>query len=325
MISLAKVRFFVLDEADRMLDMGFEPQIRRIVDVHGMPARDVRRTFMFSATFPAPIQRLAGDFMSDYIFLTVGRVGAANKDVDQQVLNVDHHEKIHKLLEALAHAGEGRVLIFVETKRSADHIEEVLHRSGMQAVSIHGDKSQGEREHALRLFKSGTSPFLVATDVAARGLDIPNVTLVINFDMPNNIDDYVHRIGRTARVGNVGRALSFFAEKNRPMARELADLLIEGDQECPTWLQAMAQANGWGGGRGGGGRGRGGKGGRGGGHFGARDVRREPPPPAGGGGYGGGYGYGGYGGYGGGGGYGYPSGGGGGYGGYSGSSGGSEW
>lgn len=163
-LSMENVKFMVLDEADRMLDMGFEPQIRRIVEQEGMPHRDVRQTMMFSATFPANIQRLAGDFMGDYIFLTVGRVGAASENVSQTVEYVEQNDKLDHLMKFLLTVEEGLILIFVETKRNCDFVEDVLCERGFPAASIHGDKSQREREDALRNFKSGRTPVLVATD-----------------------------------------------------------------------------------------------------------------------------------------------------------------
>ncbi|KAL7496615.1 hypothetical protein ACHAWT_009291 [Skeletonema menzelii] len=312
-LSMENVKFMVLDEADRMLDMGFEPQIRRIVEQEGMPHREDRQTMMFSATFPANIQRLAGDFMRDYIFLTVGRVGSASENVTQTVEYVEQNDKLDQLMKFLLTIEEGLILIFVETKRNCDFVEDVLCERGFPAASIHGDKSQREREDALRNFKSGRTPVLVATDVAARGLDIPNVTQVVNYDLPTNIDDYVHRIGRTGRAGNTGAALSFVNERNSGVVRELRELLDENGQEVPSWLIQMSSY----GGRGGGGRGRGGGRRSGGSSFGSRDYRqgdsgsRNSRGGGGGGGYGGGGGGGGGGSYGGGG-YG---GGGGGYGG----------
>lgn len=298
-ISLACVKFLVLDEADRMLDMGFEPQIRRIVEQEDLPQS--RRTFMFSATFPKEIQRLAADFLDDYIFITVGRVGSAAADILQKVEYChDEGEKVDRLVYHLSQVSSGLVLVFVETKRAADQLEYQLQRQGYPTTSIHGDRSQAEREEALHLFRTGRAPILVATDVAARGLDIANVGYVINYDMPSNIDDYVHRIGRTGRAGNKGTAISMFSDKNRGMARELYELLSENNQEVPAFLKQMAASGGFGGG---GYRGRGGRGGGRGGGF--RDYRENQGGGGGDrggrGGYGGGRG-GGYGGGGGGGG-----------------------
>ena len=219
-VSLACVKFLVLDEADRMLDMGFEPQIRRIVQESDMPPPGPdRQTFMFSATFPREIQRLAGDFLRDYIFLAVGRVGSASKDVKQIVEFVEERDKTPMLIRHLSDVKDGLILVFVETKRAADKLEYDLIRESYPATSIHGDRTQREREDALDAFRTGRFPILVATDVASRGLDISGVTHVFNYDMPKNIDDYVHRIGRTGRVGNTGIAYSFCNDKDRAPAR----------------------------------------------------------------------------------------------------------
>jgi ATP-dependent RNA helicase DDX3X len=252
-VSLKYILYFIMDEADRMLDMGFEPQIRRIVEEEDMSRN--RQTIMFSATFPREIQQLAQDFLKDYIFLSVGRVGAANEKITQIVRYVDDHLKVKYLVKMLEEQTEaGLTLIFVETKRMADELEDHLHREHFPVVSIHGDRAQNEREEALRLFKSGDLPIMVATGVASRGLDIPNVNHVINFDLPSGIDDYVHRIGRTGRAGNTGIATSFVNDNCR-ILREMFTLLDEAKQEIPPWFQQLlAQSGGGGrfGGKGGG-------------------------------------------------------------------------
>ncbi|KAI4378499.1 hypothetical protein MLD38_015970 [Melastoma candidum] len=272
-VSLELIRYLALDEADRMLDMGFEPQIRKIVEQMGMPPPGVRQTMLFSATFPKEIQRLASDFLSNYIFLTVGRVGSSTDLIVQRVEFVHEADKRSHLMDLLhaqrengAHGKQALTLVFVETKKGADALENWLYMNGFPATSIHGDRSQQEREQALKSFKSGRTPILVATDVAARGLDIPHVGHVINFDLPNDIDDYVHRIGRTGRAGKTGLATAFFNENNSSLARPLAELMQESNQEVPAWLNHYASRS-YGGGKnrrsGGGNR------------FGGRDFRRD--------------------------------------------------
>lgn len=336
-ISLETVHFLILDEADRMLDMGFEPQIRQIVEDCYLPPKGVRQTLMFSATFPKEIQQLASDFLEDYIFLAVGRVGSTTDFIQQRVEYCDEASKREMVLKLL-NTIPGLTLVFVETKRGADSLEEFLIRQDYPATSIHGDRTQPEREDALRSFRSGRTPIMVATDVAARGLDIPNVTHVINFDLPNEIDDYVHRIGRTGRAGNSGLATALINEKNRNIVRDLTELLSEAGQEVPPFLSEMSRYV----------SSSGGKKRNGGNRFGGRDYRKENSGGGrsggrsqsgyggsggfgGGGGGGGGYGGGGYSGGGGGGNYygggsggGHYGGGGGSYGNYNGG-GGSNW
>jgi len=265
-MSLAKVLVLCMDEADRMLDMGFEPQIRQIVDHYDMPSRENgRQTLMFSATFPREIQVLAQDYLLDYIFLAVGRVGSSTDLIQQKLQYCQNHNKVEALMDVLPEC-HGLTLIFVATRRDADRIENILCEEGVNARSIHGDRTQWEREAALNDFRTGKCPVLVATDVAARGLDIPSVMWVINYDLPNQIDAYVHRIGRTGRCGNKGNALSFVNEGNKPVLRDLLHALRECRMTVPNWFVTMVNSISYGGGD------RRGK--RKNSKFGARDARR---------------------------------------------------
>jgi len=220
-----------------MLDMGFGPQIKKIVEE--CPSVNDRQTLMFSATFPREIQVLAQEFLKEYVFLRVGRIGSTTENITQRVSFVEDHDKKAKLLEVL-NVVDGLTLVFVETKRLADHLEEFLYTKQFPVVSIHGDRSQREREASLELFRSGKARIMVATDVAARGLDIKEIKHVVNYDFPHDIDDYVHRIGRTGRCGAEGLATAFFNDKNRSISRELIELLEESAQEVEPWLYQMA-------------------------------------------------------------------------------------
>lgn len=201
-VSYSQLQFLVLDEADRMLDMGFKDDIVKMVRNPNMPGKGSRRTMMFSATFPDEIQKMAFEFLSDdYLFLGIGRVGGACKDVAQKFEQVEQYDKREKLLNIIRESqGKNngaikKTLVFVETKKTADFLASYMCQSKVNATSIHGDRQQREREEALRTFKLGETPVLVATAVAARGLDIKGVEHVVNYDLPTDIDEYVHRCG----------------------------------------------------------------------------------------------------------------------------------
>ncbi|KFO53849.1 putative ATP-dependent RNA helicase DDX4, partial [Corvus brachyrhynchos] len=242
-IGLHNVKYLVLDEADRMLDMGFGADMKKLVSFPDMPQKEKRQTLMFSATFPEEVQRLAGEFLkTDFLFVVVGRVGGACSDVQQSILQVPQYFKRTKLLEVLHSIGNERTLVFVDTKKKADFIACFLCQENIPATSIHGDREQREREIALQDFRSGKCPVLVATSVAARGLDIESVQHVINFDLPSTIEEYVHRIGRTGRCGNIGKAVGFFDNNSdghlaQPLVKVLSDVK---QQEVPFWLTEVA-------------------------------------------------------------------------------------
>ena len=220
-----------------MLDMGFEPQLRKIVS----QIRPDRQTLMWSATWPRDVRRMAEDFLKDYYQVTVGSLElAANKDITQYVEVVNDSDKYRRMTSFLKEHGLEKMLVFVETKRGCDQLTRSLQMDGFPARCIHGDKSQDERDWVLADFRAGKCPLLVATDVAARGLDIKDIKMVINFDFPSNLEDYVHRIGRCGRAGQTGVSLSFFTQKAGKWANGLIKLLTDANQKVPESLQGIS-------------------------------------------------------------------------------------
>jgi ATP-dependent RNA helicase DBP3 len=232
---LSEVQYLVLDEADRMLDMGFEKAIRGIVD----QTSPNRQTLMFSATWPEIVRKIASTYLKDAVKVTIGSMDlSANRRVKQIVEVVEPKTKDRRLLELLKqyHDGNNKLIIFVLYKKEATRVEEMLKQKGFNVQGLHADKSQFDRTKALDSFKGGKCPLLVATDVAARGLDVPNVEYVINYTFPLTVEEYVHRIGRTGRAGKSGIAHTMFTAFDKSHSGALIQVLREANQEVPADL-----------------------------------------------------------------------------------------
>lgn len=233
-LRLDQVEILVLDEADHMLDMGFIHDLRRIATL--VPKK--RQTLFFSATMPEPIAELAGQFLNGSPErIAVTPVSSTAERVEQAVVHVDHSRKQDLLHAMLADQGVSRALVFARTKHGADRVMRKLQDAGFAAEAIHGNKSQGQRERALDAFKKGKARVLVATEIAARGIDVDEVSHVINFDLPNVPEQYVHRIGRTARGGKAGMAVSFCAPDERAYLKDIQRLT---KQDVPVMKHALS-------------------------------------------------------------------------------------
>lgn len=239
-IHLGKVEIVVLDEADRMLDMGFIDEIRQIMKL--LPKQ--RQTLLFSATFSDPIRKLARDFMNHPEQVEVATQNTTNANVEQHIIAVDSFQKRHLLERLIVDLNMNQVIVFCKTKQSVDQVNRALQRRDISAQALHGDKSQQTRLETLNAFKEGKLRVLVATDVAARGLDITELPFVINYELPAQAEDYVHRIGRTGRAGADGVAISMMDESEQKMFEAIKTLTgndlpverIEGFE--PRWWQA---------------------------------------------------------------------------------------
>jgi ATP-dependent RNA helicase RhlE len=237
-VDLSRVETLILDEADQMLDMGFIHDLKRIVA--RVPRQ--RQTLLFSATMPEEIRRLAGQWLRDPAFVSVAPQATPAERVEQSVYFIDRGNKPHLLAHYLRDQGAERALVFTRTKHGADKLVRSLARAGVRAEAIHGNKSQNARQRALAEFKSARPPVLVATDIASRGLDIDGVSHVINFDLPMTAEIYVHRIGRTARAGASGVAVTFCDHEERGMLREIERLTRQRLNVAQHELAAESEA-----------------------------------------------------------------------------------
>ncbi len=227
-VGLDAVTHFVLDEADRMLDMGFVHDVRRI----GAALQSKRQTLLFSATIAGGIESLAQSMLVNAARVSITPTMTTAETVEQSVVFVSRADKPALLERVLREGAAGRTLVFTRTKHGANRLSERLERAGFRSAAIHGNKTQGARERALESFRRGTTLVLVATDVAARGIDVDDISLVVNFDLPNVAESYVHRVGRTGRAGASGRAISFCDRDEQSLLRDVERLIR---RRLPPW------------------------------------------------------------------------------------------
>jgi ATP-dependent RNA helicase DDX23/PRP28 len=263
-LVLSRCTYIVLDEADRMIDMGFEPDVQRILEhmpvTNAKPDTDeaedhdalianlksknkFRQTVMFTATMPVAVERLARTYLRRPAVVYIGSIGRPVERVEQTIYMIKENEKRNKLLHILNAGIEPPIIIFVNQKKSADILAKSLEKMGHNAATLHGGKGQEQREHALSGLKAGDKDILVATDVAGRGIDIKDVSLVINYDMAKSIEMYTHRIGRTGRAGKTGAAITFLTPENSELFYDLKALIMTSPiSQCPPELANHPEA-----------------------------------------------------------------------------------
>ncbi|KAI4275520.1 MAG: hypothetical protein LQ337_003163 [Flavoplaca oasis] len=238
LLSLSRVKYTIVDEADEMVDSDWDREMEVIMGGADSNADSDHVYLLFSATFNKEARLLAKKYMStDHVRVRVGRAGSTHGNVVQRVVFVDPPKKREALWDLLMGTPPARTIIFVNRKQEADLIDDFLWNKGLPSTSIHSDRTQREREDAIRAFKLGKAPILITTSVAARGLDLKHTLHIINYDFPRDINEYVHRIGRTARIGNIGLATTFYNDKDEAQAEDLVKLMLETGQEIPDFLE----------------------------------------------------------------------------------------
>jgi ATP-dependent RNA helicase DDX3X len=234
--------YTVIDEADELMHGDWEEDMNMIMTGGDLSEDAEHHYYMFSATFPKEYRKIAKTFMADdFVRIRVGRTGSSHENIKQTIIWVEENKKRDALWDLLFQTPPCRTMIFVNNKKAADNLDDFLFNKGLPSTSIHSDRTQREREDSILSFRQGTSPILITTGVAARGLDIKHVLHVINYDLPSGmhggLEEYVHRIGRTARIGFEGCATSFYNDRSEDMAEGLTKLLVENHQEVPDFLE----------------------------------------------------------------------------------------
>ncbi|KAK5717381.1 hypothetical protein LTR15_009275 [Elasticomyces elasticus] len=244
LLTMSRVKYTIIDEADEMLDQDWSEELQKIM-AGGDSNEDADHIYMmFSATFPKGAREMARQYMApDYYRIRVGRSGQAHKNIRQEIIQVDRDMKREAVYDLIMAAEPARTLIFCNSKPAVDLLDDFLYNRGLPTTSIHVDRGQREREDALRSFRTGRCPILIATGVSARGWDVAGVAHVINYDLPSNmyggIQEYVHRIGRTARIGHQGLATSFYTDRDEDLAQDLVNILVECECEVPEFLSHL--------------------------------------------------------------------------------------